>query len=59
MKTLRRADREMIEDKCNDLWNTVFHDLDAEYGGDIAGRMAQAAVDGFRKALEAEFEVEG
>ena len=54
---LSRQDREMIDGKCVDLWNTVFHDLDAEYGGDISGRMAQAAVNGFRAAMEKEFEV--
>ena len=55
---MNRHDREMIDSKCDDLWNTIFHDLDSEYGGDIAGRMAQAAVNGFRAAMEREFETD-
>lgn len=54
---LTRGDREKIDDLKNQLWNFTFNLLDAEFGGEIAGAIAQQGADALEARLTAELEV--
>lgn len=57
MGRITPQDREEIDALAEDLYNTVFHALDVDYGGNISGRVATAAEKAFKKAMEKELRV--
>ena len=58
MARITSEDREEIDSLAKDLWNTVFHALDVDYGGEISGKIATATEKAFKKAMEKELAVE-
>jgi hypothetical protein len=51
MPKLDREDLDEIESLAQDVWNTVFHALDADHGGDVAGKVATAVERAFRESM--------
>lgn len=57
-RVLDRAGLEKLEEYKKQLWNFTFNMLDAEFGGVLAGTVAQFAVEGMEDRIRPELEID-
>lgn len=57
-RVLDRSGLEKLEDLKSRLWNFTFNLLDAEFGGVLAGTVAQFAVEGLDERIRPELEID-